>query len=467
MTQSPESLLQLLQRFIKNQNQIKQIHGLLITNNQLQTSPISKHKPALLYNTLIRAYLNINHPHKTLLVFTHMLAHRAPPNTHTFPSLIKAAAAVASFSPSLSSLALHSQALKRGVLVDPFVRTALVGLYGQIADLRDARLVFDEISSPCVVACNAMVDACAKNGDMGSAVLLFKRMLKRDVVSWTSVVSGFARNGCFVEAIRVFGNMMVHEDLVRPNEATYVSVLCSCAGLVQGGGLSLGKQVHGYIMRNETVLSVFIGTSLIDLYGKAGCLESALRVFNRMAFKEVCTWNAVIASLASNSREREALHMFEEMRKQGVCVNGITFVAILTACARAKLVELGLQLFHSMSSEFGVVPIMEHYGCVVDLLGRAGHLSEADEFIRSMPFEPDASVLGALLGACKIHGAVELGHEVGRRLLQLQPQHCGRYVVLSNILAGVERWSLAADMRKTMVGAGIRKIPAYSLIDSM
>ncbi|KAI9177044.1 hypothetical protein LWI28_010364 [Acer negundo] len=461
---SAESLLQLLQRFIKNQNQIKQIHSFLITNNQLiQTSIISKHKQALLYNTLIRAYLNINKPQKTLLVFTHMLAHRAPPNTHTFPSLIKAAA----FSPSLSSLALHTQALKRGVLVDPFVRTALVGLYGQMDDLGNARLVFDEIPNPCIVACNAMVDAYAKNGDMGSVVLLFKRMLKRDVVSWTSVVSGFARNGCFVEAICAFGDMMVHEDLVRPNEATYVSVLCSCAGLVPGGGLKLGKQVHGYIVRNESVLSVFIGTALIDLYGKAGCLESAMRVFNRMVFKEVFTWNAMIASLASNSRERDALDMFEEMKKQGVCANGVTFVVVLTACARANLVELGLQLFHSISSEFGVVPIMEHYGCVVDLLGRAGHLSEADEFIRRMPFEPDASVLGALLGACKIHGAVELGHEVGKRLLELQPWHCGRYVVLSNILAGVERWSHAADLRKAMVDAGIRKIPAYSLIDSM
>ncbi|KAK2649261.1 hypothetical protein Ddye_016750 [Dipteronia dyeriana] len=261
--------------------------------------------------------------------------------------------------------------------------------------------------------------------------------------------------------------MMVHEDLVRPNEATYVSVLCSCAGLVQGGGLSLGKQVHGYIVRNESVFSVFTGTALIDLYGKAGCSESAMRVFNPMVFRAVCTWNAMIASLARNCGVMDALDMFEELRKHGVCVNGVTFVADLTDCARAKLVELGLQLFHSMSSEFGVVPIMEHYGCVVDLLGRAGHLSEADEFIRRMPLELDASVLGALLGTCKIHSAVELGHEVGKRLLELQPRHCGRFVVLSNILAGVERWSHAADLRKAIVDDGIRKIPAYSLIDSM
>ncbi|XP_031273374.1 putative pentatricopeptide repeat-containing protein At1g10330 [Pistacia vera] len=464
MPYSPEFLLQLLQCFIKNPNQIKQIHSLLIT-----TPPNSKtFKATLLYNTLIRAYLNINQPHNSLLVFTHMLAHQALPNSYTFPSLIKATIA-SSLPPSLSSLTLHSQALKRGVLSDPFVKTSLLTLYGEANYVCDARLMFEEITNPCIVACNAMIDAYAKNGDMGSAVLLFKSMLDRDVVSWTSVINGFTRNGCFVEAIRFFENMIVNGDLVKSNEATYVSVLSSCAGLVGGVGLGLhlGKQVHGYIVRNETLLSAFMGTALIDFYGKAGCLGHSRRVFNLMVYKEVCTWNAIIYSLASNGRERKALDMFEEMKQQGFCANEVTFVAVLTACARAKFVELGLELFHSMSSVFGVKPVMEHYGCVIDMLGRAGLLSEATEFIKNMPIQADASVLGALLGACKIHGAVELGHEIGERLLELQPQHCGRYVVLSNIHAGVERWSHAADLRKAMVEAGIRKIPAYSLIDSL
>ncbi|KAK9222505.1 hypothetical protein WN944_010941 [Citrus x changshan-huyou] len=391
-----------------------------------------------------------------------MLSCQAHPNALTFPSLIKAA----SFSPSLSSLTLHSQAIKCGVLADSFVGTSLVKLYSQMDYLCNARLVFDEIPSPCIVACNAMIGGYVKNGDMDSAILLFENMLKRDVVSWTSIINGFVRNGCFGEAICVFKNMMGNVNLVRPNEATYVSVLSSCAGLVNEGGLYLGKQVHGYILRNEIVLSVFMGTALIDLYGKVGCLERAIRVFKSMVIKDVCTWNAMISSLASNSREKEALVMFDEMKEKGLRANEITFVAVLTACARAQLVELGLELFHSMLGKFEVVPIMEHYGCVVDLLGRAGLLSEAKEFMRSMPFEPDASVLGALLGACKIHGAVDLCHEVGRRLLELQPKHCGRYVVLSNIHAGLERWNRATDLRKAMVEAGIRKIPAYSLIEA-
>ncbi|XP_044466009.1 putative pentatricopeptide repeat-containing protein At1g10330 [Mangifera indica] len=461
MLHSLEFLLQVLRCFMKNPNKIKQIHSHLIT-----VPPNSKtHKATLLYNTLIRAYLNINQPHNCLLVFTHMLAQQALPNSHTFPSLIKAS----SFPPSLSSLTLHAQAIKRGVLSDPFVKTSLLTLYGEANDLCNAHLMFEEITNPCIVACNAMIDAYAKNDDMGSAVVLFKSMLNKDVVSWTSVVNGFTRNGCFLEAIRFFEKMIVNEDLVKPNEATYVSVLSSCAGLVEtvGLGLHLGKQIHGYILRNETIVSAFMGTALIHFYGKAGCVGYSNRVFNLMVHKKVCTWNAIIYSLASNGREREALDMFEEMKQQGFCANEVTFVAVLTACARAKFMELGLEVFQSMSSAFGVKPIMEHYGCVVDMLGRAGLLSEATEFIKNMPIEADASVLGALLGACKIHGAVELGHEIGERLLELQPHHCGQYVMLSNIHAGVERWSQAADLRKAMAEAGIRKIPAYSVIDPL
>lgn len=331
--------------------------------------------------------------------------------------------------------------------------------------------MFEEILWPCIVEYNAMLDAYAKNGEMGSAILLFKSMPKRDVVSWTSVINGFSRNGLFGEAIGMFRAMILHNDemclSVKPNEATYVSVLSSCANLKGGGGLYLGKQIHGYIIRNEVVFTVFMGTTLVDLYGKVGCFANAIEVFDQMVVKEVCTWNAMISALANNGRENQALDMFERMKEEGLRPNEVTFVAALTACARAKFVDFGLELFQSMLSEYGMVPIMEHYGCVVDLLGRAGLLREASQFINSMPLAPDASVFGALLGACKIHGAIELGNEVGRRLLELQPQHCGRYVVLSNIIAGVESWDLAADTRKAMVEAGIRKIPAYSLIDSI
>lgn len=472
--QSPEVLLRLLQGVIKHPKQTKQVHSLLITNGHLLFhSNASKLKwmPTLLYNSLIRAYLDFVQPQKTLLIFTHMLSDQAPPNNLTFPSIIKKAA---SCSPSLAffiGTSLHTQVVKRGLWHDLFIQTSLVVMYARVCKLSDARLVFEEISRPCVVACNAMLDALGKNGDMGSALFLFERMPERDVVSWTSIINGFWSNRCFPEAIQFFVKMMEHKDarsyIVKPNEATFVSVLSSCTNLDGVGALHHGKQVHGYIVRNEVELTVFMATSLITLYGKMGCLETAMKIFKRMAVKGVCAWNAMISCLACNGREKQALDLFEKMKMRGPRPDKVTFVAVITACSRSKSVELGLRIFQSMRSEYGVGPEMEHYGCVVDLLGRAGLLQEATEFIKGMPFEADATVLGAVLGACNMHGAIELGNEVGRSLLQLQPHHCGRYVTLSNICAGAEIWGHAADWRKAMAEAGISKIPAYSMIDSM
>ncbi|KAM7275847.1 hypothetical protein ACFE04_017713 [Oxalis oulophora] len=251
---------------------------------------------------------------------------------------------------------------------------------------------------------------------------------------------------------------------VTPNEATFVSLLSLCSNCNNGESLRIGKQIHGYIVGNEICLTSFMGTALIDLYGKAGFLESAVSVFDRIFYKKVCTWNAMISSLASNGREEEALDMFEKMKANGSKPNEVTFVAVLSACSRAKLVNIGFKLFRSMVSEYKVVPVMEHYGCMVDLMGRAGLLNEAKEFVKNMPIEPDGSVLGALLGACKIHRSIEMGNEVGKKLFELQPRQYGQYVMLSSINAQVERWVNAADLRKAMVNAGIQKTPGYSLI---
>ncbi|KAL3818407.1 hypothetical protein ACJIZ3_004312 [Penstemon smallii] len=432
---SSELLLQILQRFNRYSRKVEQIHSLLITDGHLLIS--DQWINTLLYNTLIRAYLNLSRPKTTLLLFINMLHHQAPPNSHTFPSLLKATISLLqSYRTSHLGYSFNAQCVKRGLLNDPFVGTSFLSLYSQIGDMISARKMFDEIPQPCIVSYNAMLDAYAKSGGMGLAISMFSNMPKKDVYTWTSVINGYVRNGCFREAISFF----------RGND----------------GRLGM-KQIHGYIVRNEKKLSVFIGTALIAFYGKTACLSYAFKVFNAMALKEICTWNAMICSMASNGMERQALDMFQMMKARSLHPNEVTFVGVLSACARTELVDFGLELFQSMSRDFAIIPTMEHYGCVVDLLGRAGLLREAFEFVRSMPFEADASVLGALLGACRVHGAVELGKEVGRRLLKLQPYHCGRYVLLSSIYAGAEIWDHAAALRSEMVHAGIQKVPAFSM----
>ncbi|XP_042519689.1 putative pentatricopeptide repeat-containing protein At1g10330 [Macadamia integrifolia] len=469
MSYPPGCLLLLLQRFIECKSHVNQIQALIITHGHLHFNPSWQNSDlkwmnTLLYNTLIRAHLNFGDPHKAIVLFTHMLAHQAPPNDHTFPSLIKAASSLPSLA-SVTGRPVHTQVIRRGLSHDPFIQTSLVSFYAQLGDLSNARHVFEEVTKPCIVAFNSMLDAFGKNGDMGSALELFQRMPQRDIVSWTSIINGFGKNEYYQESIWYFEKMMM-EGLVRPNESTLVSVLSSCASSDQGGALTQGKQIHGYITRTETEVTVFLGTALVSMYGKTGCLASALRVFNGMEMKGVCTWNAMISSLASNGKEKEALNMFDKMKQEGLQPNEVTFVTVLTACARAQLVDLGLGLFQSMLNECQVYPRMEHYGCVVDLLGRAGRLEAAVEVIRGMPFEADATVMGAFLGACKVHGAVALATEVGKRIIELQPRHCGRYVVLSNIYAGAGRWGHASAMRKAMIEAGIRKIPAYSWLES-
>ncbi|KAL7617190.1 hypothetical protein Lser_V15G04120 [Lactuca serriola] len=464
---SPESLLQLLQRFIKNSIQIKQIHSLLIISGNLLPNPnpntnLSTFKwiPTLLYNTLIRAYLNIHLPHTTLLLFTHMLSHNIPPNPHTFPSLTKATVA-AYTTPSLIAKPLYTQALKRGVLSDPFVQTSFIHLYAKSNCLSYAQKVFDEMPEPCLVSCNAMLDGFCKNGDMGSAVSFFESMPVRDVYSWTTIINGYNKRGCYDTAIRFFQRCL-RDCSVKANEATFVSVLSACVHSV-----TFGKQIHGYIIKNEDQVTPFIGTSLIYLYGKTGHLDYATKVFESMLKKETCTWNAMICALSSHGKDKQALEMFDKMKIEGYHPNEVTFVGILAACSNCNLIDLGLELFDSMLPQFGVVPKMEHYGCVVDLLGRSGFLAEAKDFISRMPFEPDAYVLGALLGACKLHGDIDLGNEVAKRLLEVDPQQCGQYIVLSSIYADVENWGHAAFLRNVMVGVGVHKPPGYSVVNSM
>lgn len=387
-----------------------------------------------------------------------MLANQVKPINLTFPSLIKAASS--SFSVSYG-VSLHSQALKRGVLQDPFVPTSFVQFYGQVGDPRSSRKMFEEISDPCVVACNTMLDAYGRNGEMDSAFELFRRMDVTDVVSWTTVINGFGKNGSHSKAVMLFREMI---SLVTPNEATLVSVLSSCANLDQGGGVHLGKQIHCYVMRKEIIVTATLGTALLDMYGKGGDLETALIVFNKIYDQKVCAWNAMISALASNGRPERALEMFETMKSRNVNPNGITLLAVLTACARSKLVELGIELFTSVCSEYKITPTSEHYGCMVDLIGRAGLLVDAVNFVKSLPLGADASVLGALLGACKIHEDAELGDKVGKQLIGMQPEHCGQYVALSTLKALGNNWAEAEEMRKVMVEAGIRKIPAYSVL---
>ncbi|MQL89126.1 hypothetical protein Taro_021696 [Colocasia esculenta] len=459
---SSPSLGQLLHRYRRHRPQLDQVHALLTTTGYFccpsdpslpPEGEASDAGATFVYNILIGASTLRREPCRAALhLLAQMLVHRVPPNRHTFPPLIKSIAISVSASPfsplpGVAGQAVHAQVSRRGLVPDDFVNCCMVKFYGQLGDLGSAGKVFEENPRPDVASLNAVLDALCKNGDVGSATRIFDGLRERDVVSWTTLINGFLVNGCFEEAIHFFREMMLGSgqgaSSPRPNEATLVCVLSACANSDSSRASHQGREIHGYVVGHDVQWTAFLGTALIDMYGKRGRVHCAANVFERMVSKEVCTWNAMISALASNGEEARALDMFEMMRIQGMRPNGITFIAVLTACARSRVVQRGLGLFESMCCDHEIVPTMEHYGCVVDLFGKAGLFEKALEFIRAMPFEPDASVWGALLGACKMHGNVQLAAEIGTRLLTLQPHHSGRYMVLSNIYAGEGMWGTA------------------------
>jgi pentatricopeptide repeat protein len=272
----------------------------------------------------------------------------------------------------------------------------------------------------------------------------------------------YAQNGMADEAISLFHSMK--ENGVDPNKVTLTAVLSACASI---GALDLGKQMDEYATRRGLQHDIFVATALIDMYAKCGSLESAQRVFNDMPRKNDASWNAMISALASHGKAKEALSLFERMSDEGGSArpNDITFVSLLSACVHAGLVDEGYRLFDMMSTLFGLVPKIEHYSCMVDLLSRAGHLYEAWDLIEKMPEKPDNVTLGALHSACQRKKNVDIGERVIQMLLELDPSNSGNYIISSKIYENLNMWDDAARMRALMREKGVTKTPGCSWIE--
>ena len=264
------------------------------------------------------------------------------------------------------------------------------------------------------------------------------------------------------EAISLFHGMK--QEGVDPNKITLTAVLSACASI---GALDLGRQIDEYASQRGFQEDIFVATALIDMYAKSGSLDSAQRVFNDMPRKNEASWNAMISALASHGKAKEALSLFQRMSDEGggAFPNDITFVALLSACVHAGLVAEGYRLFDMMSTLFGLVPKIEHYSCMVDLLARAGHLYEAWDLIEKMPEKPDKVTLGALHGACRRLKNVDIGERVMRLLLELDPSNSGNYIISSKIYANLNMWDDSARMRLLMRQKGVNKTPGCSWIE--
>ncbi|XP_077247127.1 pentatricopeptide repeat-containing protein At5g08305-like [Tasmannia lanceolata] len=410
------------------------------------------------WNTIIRGYSRSKNPNRAISLFSKMLHAGVSPDYLTFPFLAKSCARLSSLR---LGMAVHCHIAKSGIEFDLFIQNSLIHMYAACKEIAAALKLFDEMPHRSLVSWNAMVDGYAKCGDLVRAREMFESMPERDVVSWSALIAGYVKDGDHREALAIFERMQVVGP--KANEVTMVSVLCACAHL---GALEQGRRMHHYVGGNDLQLSLVLHTALVDMYAKCGSIEEALTVFRAVPIEQtdVLIWNAMIGGLATHGLSKESLDMFEEMQTLGIPPDEITYLGLLCGCAHGGLVEKAWHFFRSIEQQGRALKI-EHYACMVDVLGRAGRLDEAFEFVNTMPFEPTASMLGALLSGCRTHRRMELGEVIGKRLIELEPDHDGRYIGLSNVYAAASRWEDAKMMREVMEKRGVKKVPGYSSME--
>ncbi|XP_028549956.1 pentatricopeptide repeat-containing protein At1g74630 [Dendrobium catenatum] len=444
---------------------------------------------AFMFNTVIRGLAESPQPYQSFITYAHMKRLSLSPDSFSFAFLLKAAANNRSLS---TGSQIHSQSIHYGLDAHLYVATTMVSLYAECGCIASAEKVFGELSHPNVVAWNAMVTAYFRSGDvagagqvfdqmpvrnittwnlmlagymkggnLGEARILFKEMERKDQVSWNTMIVGFASHGYFEEAFGFFRELM--REGIMPNEVSFTGALSACA---QVGAFESGKILHGLIEKTGMNFIMAVSNALLDMYARCGKIDMAKRVFYcDMEKRNIVSWTSMIAALAMQGHGKEALELFHEMLKAEIIPDWITFIAVLYACSHSGLVEQGVELFQSMSCEYGVQPSVEHYGCIVDLYGRAGMLEKAYEFAKQMPIKSNSIIWRTLLGACSIHGNVRLAEDIKMRLAELEPNDSSDYVLLSNVYAKAGKWNDVIDVRKSMNEKSMRKDPGWSAVE--
>ncbi|XWS44353.1 hypothetical protein CRYUN_Cryun15aG0037900 [Craigia yunnanensis] len=332
--------------------------------------------------------------------------------------------------------------------------------YVKVGEMEEAFELFQKMPQRNVVSWSTMVMGYSKAGDMDMARVLFDRMPIKTLVPWTIIISGYAEKGLAKEAIELYDRM--ERDGLELDDGTVIGILAACA---ESGLLEVGVKVHDSIERLRFRCSITVCNALIDMYAKCGILDKALNVFNGMAKRDVVSWNAMLQGFAMHGRGREALHIFSGMKKEGFQPDRVTFVGVLCACTHAGFIDEGVEYFYAMEKDYGIVPQVEHYGCMIDLLGHGGRLKEAFRLVHTMPFEPNAIIWGTLLGACRLHGDVELAEKVLDHLLKLDPSDPGNYSMLANIFAAAGDWDSVASVRLRMKSIGVQILSGASSIE--
>ncbi|KAH6794154.1 Tetratricopeptide repeat superfamily protein [Perilla frutescens var. hirtella] len=383
-------------------------------------------KNSVSWTSLIAGYTHLGDGYGGLEVFRKMLLEEGELNPYNVSIAIRACTSIGSHA---FGKQIHAAVLKHGFESNIPVMNSVIDMYCRCISLSDA-------------------DRC------------FHEMIERDIITWNTMIAG-------CEKLDPHGALSLYSSLMfeglLPNCFTFTSVVAAVANIAV---LGVGEQVHGGIVRRGLEDDVGVANSLIDMYAKCGSIASSCKIFRAMhSKKNVVSWTSMMVGYGSHGHGKEAVALFDKMVRSGVRPDRIVFVAVLNACSHTGLVDEGLQYFKSMVNEYTITPDQEIYGCIVDLLGRAGRLKEAYELIEAMPFMPDESVWGAFLGACKAHKLAELGNLVASRVLNLRPSVSGTYVALASIYAANGKWGDFARVRRLLKGTGSKKETGRSWIE--
>lgn len=461
----PDHLVSLLLKEPSNLHTAQQVHSHIITSGLLQYPFFCNYTCLLLFNTLIRCYslgpfpeeavkfcICSQHSHPFLTYRTY--------NSYTYAFLCNACSNSSCIDPGIQ---LHSVLFRVGFQFHLYVQTALLRMYSTCGLLVEAAQVFYEIPKRNIVTWNVFLTGLVKWGELRLALSVFNRMPVRSVVSWTVIMDGYTRVNQPAKALTMFREMVVC-DGIKPTEVTLLTIFPAISNL---GFVMICQSIHGYAeKRGFNASNVHVINSLIDSYAKCGCITSASRFFQEISAhrKNLISWTSVISGFAMHGMGREAIENFESMEKAGMKPNRVTYLSVLNACSHGGLVEEGLKFFNKMANDYHLVPDIKHYGCLIDMLGRAGRLEEAEKIALQIPLDvANAVIWRTLLGACSFHGNVEISQRVIRKILEIERQHGGDYVLMSNILSGAGRFRDAERLRKVIDARAAFKLPGYSL----
>ncbi|KAK1406526.1 hypothetical protein QVD17_41925 [Tagetes erecta] len=381
------------------------------------------------WNTMVHGYGKVRDGVKCINLFSKMLHLDLHPDHYSLVSVISTCSEVGNMN---LGRCLHGYAVKRLMNEHLSVSNSLIEMYGNIGELKTARKLF------CLTV--------------------------KDIISWNTMISVYTRHGQYTEAFSLFDEMIMSG--TKPTPATLISMLSACAHMAS---VEKGEQIHKYIEEHheEMVLSnVTVATALVDMYAKCGELEKSEKIFKKMTERDIISWNVMISGYGMHGDATSAIDTFRQMEQSNVKPNELSFLALLSACNHAGLVNEGKSLFRRMVDYYSLKPSLKHYTCMVDLLGRSGYLGEAENLVLSMPdgIVPDGGLWGALLSACKTHNNPEMGIRIAKRAIECDPKNDGYYVIISNLYDSIGMWEEAERMRNFMKEGGVEKEVGWSAV---